>query len=674
MADKSIRYLKGVGEKRAEYFEKLGISTVNDLIAMLPRRYEDIGNVVDISELPKYRGQKISVIAEITHPVKETRLKGGNILTTVYAEDLSGITRIVYFNNKYIKNSLKQGQTYLFYGKIAQSGDAGFTNPEVYSPDIKDGGGILPIYPLVSGLSQNFMRKTMDTALLQAEFTDPLPEKLREKYRLLEYKDAIFGIHKPVTWEQVNHSRRRLIFEELLYYSLGLRLLRHREKQKASIIISDFPEDFLNVHNFKPTFAQSRALQEIYKDLESGKVMNRLLQGDVGSGKTLVAGQCAYVVIKSGAQAAIMVPTEVLANQHYDYFSKMLSKLDIKVGLLTSSLSASEKREIKKQVKNGDIKLLISTHAVIQKDVEFENLGLVITDEQHRFGVMQRSDFASKGENPHILVMSATPIPRTLALMLWGDLDLSVIDVMPEGRQKVSTYLVDSNYKERLHSFIKKNTESGGRVYVVCPMIEDSEENDISGAKERFSQLCEIFGKENCGLVYGKMKAAEKDKVMKAFASGEISILVSTTVIEVGVNVPEATLMIIENAERFGLSQLHQLRGRVGRGNKKSYCVLISDNKSESTNERLDFFTKTTDGFKIANKDLELRGPGNFFGKDQHGLATMQIADMQNDINDLKDASYCATLLIEKDACLNSFPLIKERVLKLFDVKGEIFN
>jgi len=451
-------------------------------------------------------------------------------------------------------------------------------------------------------------------------------------------------------------------------------MLRGRKKKKSAVTVKEIPTEFLNSHSFLPTDAQSRALNDIYADLSGPYAMNRLLQGDVGSGKTLVAGQCAYCVIRAGAQAVIMAPTEVLANQHYRYFEKMFSPLGIKTALITSSVPAAQKRKICADIASGVIDFVVGTHAVLEKSVEFKNLGLVITDEQHRFGVMQRSALAGKAEGTHVLVMSATPIPRTLALMMWGDLDLSVIDSLPKGRQQVKTYLVDSTYTERLHAFIKKQTDLGGRVYIVCPTIEGDEDSTLASAMERADSLSKIFGNDKVGLVHGKMKPTQKDKVMTDFANGNISILVSTTVIEVGINVPEATLMIIENAERFGLSQLHQLRGRVGRGNMQSYCVLQSDNTSELTNTRLDFFTKTTDGFEIAQKDLELRGPGNFFGRDQHGLAGLQIADLQTDTLLLKSASDSAKQLILADSELKAHPLIKQNVLKLFESKGEIFN
>lgn len=672
--DKSVRYIKGVGEKRAQSFEKLGVFTVGELVRLLPRRYEDLGNITDIAELSRHRGEKVSVIATVARPVSETRVKGSMLLTNVYAEDLSGSLRIVYFNNKFIKNTLHQGKEYLFYGTVAKTGAATLTNPEIYPADLPVSSQLLPIYPLVSGLSQSFMRKTVKTALEPLQLADPLPSSIVEKYRLCSLDTAIHSIHSPEKWEAVFHARRRLIFEELLYYSLGLRLMRSREKRAAAVTVTATDGAFASLHDFEATPAQKKVISEIHKDLASGIAMNRLLQGDVGSGKTYVAGCCAYSIIRSGAQAVIMAPTEVLANQHYKYFEKTFSQLGIRTQLLTASVPAAKKREIKARLANGEIDFLVATHAVLTDDVSFSRLGLIITDEQHRFGVMQRSALSAKGENAHILVMSATPIPRTLALMLWGDLDLSVLDALPQGRQKISTFLVDTSYYERLDGFIQKTVTEGGRAYVVCPMIEDNEEYDIQSAQSRYKQLCEYLGDDKVGLVHGKLKPSQKDAVMTAFANGEISVLVSTTVIEVGVNVPEATLMVIENAERFGLSQLHQLRGRVGRGSKKSYCILISDSQSESTQERLEYFTKTTDGFKISEKDLELRGPGNLFGKDQHGLPTMQIADMQQDITELQNAADCARMLIEKSPDLNMYPAIRANVMRLFETKGEIFN
>ncbi len=671
--DINLRYLKGVGEKRFEYFKKLGATTQNELLDILPRRYEDIGNIVDIADLHLHRGEKVSIAGVVSMPVIETRIKGSQTLTTVYVDDESGRTKIVYFNNKYIKNMIKQGQTLLFYGKVPENNAPVLSNPDFYK-DISEAARLLPVYPLVSGLNQKFIRKIMPEAFEKADILEILPQNILEKYNLCGIKNAYKWCHFPNNYKEINDSRKRFIFDELLYYSLGLNLLKYREKSSAHTIVSEFPDEFLKAHSFEPTDAQKRAMKEIYTDLKSGYAMNRLLQGDVGSGKTLVAGQCAYTIIKSGAQAAIMVPTGVLANQHFEYFNDMLTPLGVRVGLLTAALKSSEKRTVKAQLESGEIDLIIGTHAVLQDDVKFKNLGLMITDEQHRFGVMQRSALAGKGDGVHILVMSATPIPRTLALMMWGDLDLSVIDVMPSGRQKVKTYLVDSSFEERLESFIQNQIDAGGRAYVVCPLIEDDEDSDNKSAVLRHKQLCKTFGSERVGLVHGKLKPDKKDEVMRAFANGDIDILVSTTVIEVGINVPEATLMIIENAERFGLSQLHQLRGRVGRGKMQSYCVLVSDTGSEATHERLDFFIHNTDGFKIAQKDLQLRGPGNFFGRDQHGLAGLRIADMQNDMETLKQASNCAKELLADNLRLESYPIIKQKVLSLFETKGEIFN
>lgn len=671
--DKSLRYIKGVGEKKAKYFEKLGAVTVNGLLSILPRRYENLGNIVEIENISHFRGEKVSIYATVSKPVTETRIKGGQTLTTVFAQDETGLTKIVYFNNKFIKNMIKQGETYLFYGKIAQTGMPQLTNPDFYK-EVSEGNRLLPVYPLVSGLNQKFVRRVMRDAFESAQVTETLPLPIREKYGLCEIKDAYEWVHFPQNYKEINIARRRFIFEELLYYSLGLQMLKHRKKSVASVTVTGFPSEFLDAHGFEPTDAQKCAMTEIYRDLKSGIAMNRLLQGDVGSGKTLVAGQCAYCIIKSGGQAAIMVPTGVLANQHYKYFDKMLTPLGVRVELLTSANSASSKREIKRKLAMNEIDLIIGTHAVLQEDVKFHNLGLMITDEQHRFGVMQRSTLAGKGKGVHVLVMSATPIPRTLALMMWGDLDLSVIDAMPHGRQKIKTYLVDYSFEERLNAFIRKQIDSRGRVYVVCPLIEDEEQSDSKSAVLRHKQLCKEFGESRVGLVHGKMKPDKKDGVMRAFAEGEIDILVSTTVIEVGINVPEATLMIIENAERFGLSQLHQLRGRVGRGNRQSYCVLVSNSTSDTSAQRLDFFVHNTDGFKIAEKDLELRGPGNFFGKDQHGLAGLRVADMQSDIQTLQSASQCAKELLYDGKQLQEYPELRQKVLCLFETKGEIFN
>lgn len=667
--DESIKSLPGVGDARAKYFEKLKIHTVSELLRLYPRRYDDIGNIIDIADAGSHRGEKVTMYAKVCGVITEKRLSGGRLLTIVPVSDESGATNLSYFNNKFIKNSLKPGGRYLFYGKIAQNGPPIIYNPEHYR-HLPENGRLLPVYPLTSGISQSFMRKTVAKALSRTYFTETLPPEIISEYGLISLDNSIKKIHAPRNSSDIFDAKYRLIFEELLYFSLGLQTMKNRDRSPAAAVIpQNIPQEFLNAHGFLPTDAQNRALKDIYRDLQSGYSMHRLLQGDVGSGKTLVAGQCAFAVIRAGAQAAVMAPTEVLANQHFRYFEKMMAPLGITCALLTSSVGASQKREIKIKLKSGDIQLVIGTHAVLQKDVAFANLGLVITDEQHRFGVMQRTELAQKGRGAHILVMSATPIPRTLALMLWGDLDLSVIDALPAGRQQIKTYLVNSSYSARLMKFIKKNIDDGGQVYYVCPAVEEDAENEtyLTAAKTKKDELSAVFGKDSVGLVYGKMKSADKDRAMQLFYDGQIKVLVSTTVIEVGVNVPNATLMIIDGADRFGLSQLHQLRGRVGRGSRASYCVLINDSESETAAQRLIFFAKTTDGFEIAKKDLSLRGPGNFFGAQQHGLPRMRIADLAEDTETVRRASECAKKILTEDPGLKNHPEILSNVTKLFE-------
>ncbi len=662
-----ITKLPGIGPARQQYFEKLGITTTEQLLRLYPRRYEDIGNIVEISDLSIYRNQKVTVYARVSSAAVQKRLNGGRTLTSVPVSDSSGAINLYFFNNRFIKNSLHTDKTYYFYGKVSSKGVPTVYNPQIYR-QLPENARFLPVYPLTDGITQNFMRKTVTEALKTADLFDPLTPGIRQKYGLCSLSEAFFKIHSPLSQQDISVSRHRLIFEELLYFSLGLGLMKKREKKQAFIVIpKKIPTEFADAHDFCPTPAQTRVLEEIYKDLQSGYCMHRLLQGDVGSGKTFVAGQCAYTVIRAGAQVAIMAPTEVLANQHYEYFKKMMQPLGVNVALLTASVKPSQKQKIKQQIKDGQIQLVIATHAILQKDVEFSALGLVITDEQHRFGVMQRTVLAKKGSAAHILVMSATPIPRTLAMILWHDLDLSTIDMLPSGRQKIKTYLVDSSYRQRLYSFIERIISERGQVYYVCPAIEEDDDSDLISAKSKQAELADIFGKDNVLLIHGKMKPDQKDKAMHDFASGKAKILVSTTVIEVGINVPSAALMIIDEAERFGLSQLHQLRGRVGRGSLKSYCVLISDTKSSSALERMNFFVKSTDGFEIAKKDLALRGPGNFFGQQQHGLLKMTIADLADDSLVLEQASQCSIRLLNEDPKLERHRPILANVEKLFD-------
>ncbi len=665
-----ITKLSGVGPARAAAFEKLNIGTAEELLRLYPHRYEDIGNIVEISSLAAYRGQKVTLRVTVCGAVSEKRLSGSRMLTNIPVGDDSGATVISYFNNRFIKSALSRAETLYFYGKVAESGRPTLYNPELFYK-IDESARLLPVYPLVSGLSQKVVRKTVAEALRTVDsLQDPLPEQIRGYYKLCGLAEALHGVHAPKTELEIQTARRRLVFEELLCFSLGLAMMRSGQRQRAAVVVKDFPSDFISAHDFEPTKAQKKTMQDIYSDLSGGFAMHRLLQGDVGSGKTLVAGQAAFCVIRAGGQAAVMAPTEVLANQHYRYFEKMLSPLGISTALLTSSVKASDKQKIKRGLKEGTVDLVIGTHAVLSSDVEFAKLGLVVTDEQHRFGVSQRAQLSKKGEGAHVLVMSATPIPRTLALMLWGDLDLSVIDSLPAGRQRVKSFLVTSAYKKRLYAFIQKQIAEGGRVYYVCPAVEEDDEGDMADVNTRVKELAALAGENNVGVVHGRLKPALKDRAMTAFAAGDIQVLVSTTVIEVGVNVPEATLMIIENAERFGLSQLHQLRGRVGRGSAESFCVLISDSTGKQALERMRYFCKTTDGFEIARRDLELRGPGNFFGIEQHGLVKMRIADRGRDMEIFKNAADCARAILKKEGGISRFPPLESAVSALFSAYG----
>ncbi|MBQ7035430.1 MAG: ATP-dependent DNA helicase RecG, partial [Clostridia bacterium] len=535
--------------------------------------------------------------------------RGGRTLTRFTVEDASGLMTLTYFNNPYIKDKLKEGKTFNFYGRCDSKMLLNMTAPQ--AEELKGGEkpGILPVYPLTAGLTQKQVRWWVRMAFdrLRKNLADPLPEKLREKYQLCSLEEALEAVHFGADHATIAKGRRRLIFEELLYFQLGLGLYSRREKDQNRFPIGPRQDGFARLQPFEPTPSQAQAVAEILGDMQGEFAMNRLLQGDVGSGKTYVAGEAVYAALSAGYQAAIMAPTEILARQHAEYFRPLFEKLGFTTALLVGSMTAKEKRETYAALQSGEIRLIIGTHALLQEKVEFEKLGLVVADEQHRFGVRQRAMLAQKGEKPHILVMSATPIPRTMALMVWGDLDLSVLEGLPAGRKPIKSYLVDSQYRERLQGFMEKQIAEGGQVYIVCPLVEENPDADLESAEALFEALKEQYG-DTADMIHGKMKPADKDRAMAKFVAGETKILVSTTVIEVGINVPAATLMILMNAERFGLSQLHQLRGRVGRGARQSYCVLVSDHKSAKTRERLEYFCSTTDGFAISEKDLELRG------------------------------------------------------------------
>lgn len=646
----NIKYIKGVGEKRAELFNSLGIFVVDELIKFYPRKYEDWTNTLTVKEVND--GDNVSIKATMITPVKEAKIRKGLTLYKCRFTDGETVINVTVFNNKYLADALRVYEDYVLFGKIEKN----FTSASMSSPKIErldTGVRVHPIYSSTGKLTSNAIAKVIKTAL---DSLDTIPETLdkaiRDKYGLISLDDAIRKIHFPSCDEDISSARKRLIFEELLTLQLGLLKLKGKSKEETSVqITDDYSAEFESMLPYSLTTAQKRAISECVSDMGKINPMARLLQGDVGSGKTAVGASLCYTVIKNGYQCALMAPTEILATQHFESVSKMLFGTNIRVELLTGSTKPSEKKLIKSRLIDGEIDLLIGTHAIIQNDVEFKNLGLVITDEQHRFGVKQRASLAEKGNAIHTLVMSATPIPRTLGLILYGDLDISILDELPPGRQEIRTDVVDSRYHTRLYNFIKDAVSRGEQAYIICPMVEEDEnELNLKSAEEYAEELSNgAFRGYNLGLLHGKMKPKEKDSVMRAFSNGDIQILVATTVVEVGVDVPNATIMIIENAERFGLSQLHQLRGRIGRGNKKSFCILVSDSKSENSRARLMAMKNYSDGFKIADEDLKARGPGDFFGERQHGLPQLKIADMLEDMDTLHLAQECAREIISED-------------------------
>lgn len=650
----NIKYIKGVGEKRAGLFGSLAIFDVDALIHFFPRKYEDWTKTKTVRELEN--GDVASIKATMITPVKEHMIRRGMTLYKCRFSDGESIINVTIFNNKYQAQALRVYEDYVLFGKIEKN----LTSASMSSPKIErldTGVRVHPVYPATGKLTSNAIAKVVKTALESLEeIPETLDKSVRDKYNLISLDRAIRQIHFPDSEEDMQQARHRLIFEELLTLQLGLLKLKGRNKTKTNLrMTADFTEEFKSLLPFEMTNAQKRAIKDCLFDMAGDYPMNRLLQGDVGSGKTAVAAGLCFTVIRNGYQCALMAPTEILAVQHYEGLSKILLSTGINVRLLTGSTKAKEKREIKAALIEGEIDLLIGTHAIIQNDVEFKSIGLVITDEQHRFGVKQRAALAEKGEGIHTLVMSATPIPRTLGLILYGDLDISMLDELPPGRQEIRTDVVDSRYHQRLYKFIKDAADRGEQAYIICPAIEESEESIALKSAEQYAQeLSEsAFRGYNIGLLHGKMKPKEKDNVMKAFSSGDVQILVATTVVEVGVDVPNATIMVIENAERFGLSQLHQLRGRIGRGSKKSFCVLVSDSKSESSRNRLEVMKKNSNGFKIADEDLKARGPGDFFGERQHGLPALKIADMLQDMETLHLAQKCAGEILAEDSNLD---------------------
>ena len=677
-----VRYIKGIGEKKAQALNKLGVFSLYDLISYFPRKYEDRSRYCPIALTTP--DEPVCIRAIVADTPRLVRIRRGMELVKFRAVDESGSVDITYFNQNYVKDQFQLGESYIFFGKIEIKGShRSMVNPVHEKEGTENGitGRIIPVYRICSGLNQRSMlqavRQGLDTCA--GLVPDVLPENVRRRCRLVQARYAYENIHFPPDMEALELARRRLIFEELFVLACALGMMRTERVHEGGIKLNTvYTEEFFSALPFSPTGAQRRAVSEALGDMSSGGVMNRLLQGDVGSGKTLVAAALIWQTYKNGYMSAFMAPTEILADQHYVNLSALLFPFGLRVAKLTGAMTAKEKRAVKAALAAGEIDLIVGTHALFSADVEYSRLALVVTDEQHRFGVAQRSALISKGARPHVLVMSATPIPRTLALIIYGDLDVSVIDELPPGRQKVDTFAVDESYRARLNGFIRRLTGEGRQVFVVCPMVEENDELPVKlkSAQEHAKELAAVFPDLRVGCVHGRMKAKDKDAVMGAFAAGELDILVATTVIEVGVDVPNAALMIIENAERFGLSQLHQLRGRVGRGSYKSYCVMVSDADGDEVRARLKIMTQTNDGFKISEEDLRLRGPGDFFGSRQHGLPEMHVADLGADANVLKKAQEEASRVLASDPALASAEnaALKARIDRLFSLNADSFN
>ena len=672
--DTDIKYLKGVGERRAAMLSRLGVFDVNALVRLYPRVYEDWSRIKSINEAQI--GEICCIKGIVGSPVRKSLIRKGLTLYKTEITDGSGIMGITIFNSRFAAEKLTEGDEFLFFGRVGGN----LYRKEMNSPEIEPSEGadrIRPIYPQTHGLNSKIIEKLVRTALTECrdELVDPIPLWLREKYCLMNLPDSLWNIHFPKSPDYLEEARRRLIFEELLILQLGLEKMRSQTQKNAGAIIErDFSEEYFSHLPFSPTGAQRRAVKEAMRDMMSGRQMNRLLQGDVGSGKTAVAAALVYSAAKNSMQSALMAPTEVLAEQHYKTFLKLFEGCGINVELLTGSDTAAQKRRKKEALKAGEIDLLIGTHAIFQSDVEFKSLALVITDEQHRFGVEQRNALGEKGENPHLYVMSATPIPRTLALIIYGELDISILDELPPGRQKIETYAVTSELRQRAYNYVKKHLDAGRQGYIICPLVDEGEsDTELASAVKYADELQRgDFRGYTVGLMHGKMKSVDKKKVMESFSKGETQLLVSTTVIEVGVDVPNAVIMVIENAERFGLSQLHQLRGRIGRGQYKSTCILITDAKNDTAQRRIKVMETTTDGFKIADEDLRLRGPGEFFGSRQHGLPEMKIADMLEDRSTLEETQRAAREIIAHDPELSSpeSVALKNEIQRLFDAVG----
>lgn len=672
----NITYLKGVGPKRSALYKKLSVLTVWDLLRHYPRRYVDYNDSKTISEAEI--GETCVVKCTVIRKLPVQRIRAGMTVYKVIATDFKSDITIVIYNNETAYNKLVQDKVYLFLGKITGTLFRKELNSPEFIPDDNE-IKIIPRYNLTAGLTNNMVQKNVREALSYAEanINDPLSKEIRDKFDLYGLIKAINKIHFPKSNQEFEDAKKRIAFEELLLLQLGLKRMKERNRSLTGAVMQDKSiDDFYKQIPFELTNAQKRSISECILDMQKEIPMSRLLQGDVGSGKTAVAAALCYFAYLNKVQTAMLAPTEILAMQHYNTLCSFLQPLGIETELLTGSVSAKNKKIIKQKLENGHSPVVVGTHALLQENTQFLKLGLVITDEQHRFGVSQRSVLLGKGDNPHMLVMSATPIPRTLALMIYGDLDLSVLDEMPKGRKPIETYSVDTSFRPRLYKFIENHVKENKQAYIVCPAIDENE-NGMTAVKKYYEDLKNnVFTDISVGLLHGKMKASDKEKIMNAFLSNEISVLVTTTVIEVGVDVPNSVVMMIENSERFGLSQLHQLRGRVGRGKDKSYCILVTDSKSEESKLRMEIMKNNTDGFEIANKDLEMRGPGDFFGMQQHGLPNLKMADMSHDIELMKKVQELAFEILEKDSELKNpeNKHLREAVEELFNREEHIFN
>ena len=675
--DTSIQYLTGVGPKRAALYQKLDIHTVRDLLYYFPRSYIDLTAPCDIAAMPLF--EQCAVRARVVAKSAPQYIRRGMTLFRVKVADDSGSMVITFFNAKYAVEALKYDTEYIFYGRSGGTlTRREMASPSIYPADLPN--ALIPVYPLTQGLSSKMVGANIAQALqlLGEELDDPIPDFIRQEYHLCHLQFALRNIHLPTDRESAEIARRRLIFEELLMLALSLRSVRDDTYTQTSYVCDKADlQPFFDQLPFTLTGAQQRAIDQVRQDLAKNTPMNRLVQGDVGSGKTMVAAAASYIAFQNHYMSALMAPTEILAQQHYHGLSKLLEPLGMRLGLLCGSMTAKEKRDIKERIALGMVDLVIGTHALISKDVDLPNLALVVTDEQHRFGVRQRASLSEKSNHPHTLVMSATPIPRTLALMIYGDLDVSSIDELPPNRQPVKTYVISSKIKERAYNFLKDHLDRGLQGYIVCPLVEAMETTpaNLQNAEEYADKLARgSFQNYRVGVLHGKMRAKDREAIMQQFASGEIQLLVSTTVIEVGVDVPNAVIMMVENAERFGLSQLHQLRGRVGRGSVQSYCILISDTQNPDTKQRLQVLHQTNDGFKVAEYDLKARGPGDFLGKRQHGLPQLKIADLSSSMDTMEQVQQAAQRIHEHPLSAGEKALLQQRIQHILSTVGTNLN